>query len=1063
MNDADDPRSRSPWERSVKTPIPPPDFRALFESAPGAYLVLAPDPPIFTIIGVSESYLRATKTTREAIIGRGIFEVFPDNPADPTASGVRNLRASLERVLTNRAPDAMAVQKYDIPRPESEGGGFEERYWSPLNSPVFTDGDRVAFIIHRVEDVTEFIRLKQQGIEQTKVMEALRTRSGEMEVEIYRRAQELQEANRQLREANEKLDQVDQLKTEFFANVSHELRTPLALILGPAEQLLHSPMVTGTDRERVALIERNARLLLKHVNDLLDVSKLEAGKMDVAYADVDVAEWVRLGASYFDVLANEKQISFAVEAPQTLRAQVDPDKIMRVLVNLLSNAFKFTPSGGQVRCTLRAIAAADRVVLEVADSGPGIPAEERATVFERFRQLAGGSTRRFGGTGLGLAIARDFVGLHGGEISAGEGPEGGALFRVVLPAHAPGGADIRAMRADSLRVDDAALATVQELRSRAKPQPEPGKNGRPTVLVVEDHPEMNRFICETLASEYLTLSAFDGKEGLEKAIQLRPELIVSDVMMPEMSGDQLVREVRQHDELRSTALVLLTAKADDELRLQLLRDGAQDYIMKPFSGEELRVRAASLIAANRARSVLQRELESRQENLELLAAEMRDRKQQAAFLSEASKLLGASLELEVTLQRLAKLVVPTLADFCIVDLLREDHRIDRVAIAHADPSQESLLVELQRRFPPDWSSPQPAVRVLHSGKAELLTEVTYSVLEEHARSPEHADLMRRIGVRSHLAVPLIARGRVLGALNLGITSDTRRYQAGELAFAEDLAARAALAIDNARLFKEATDAIRFRDDFLSVASHELKTPLTPLQLQISSLLSRVDELSKGQASREWLEQRLERIARQGSRLERLVNDLLDVSRIRGGQLQLDLEPVDLADAVREVEQRFRDSGEVTRSGSEVVVEIPERVVGRWDRARVEQIAENLLSNALKYGEGKPVTISVASTTSAALLMVVDQGIGIALEDRERIFERFERAVSTRHYGGIGVGLYIVRQVAKALGGTVEVESELGQGSRFIVQLPLAGPAEDRFEPAAGSDGRAAGSASGTRH
>jgi predicted nucleic acid-binding protein len=184
------------------SPILTPDFQALFESAPGSYLVLTPE---LTIAAVSDAYLRATMTKREEILGRGLFEVFPDNPADPTATGVSNLRASLQRVLQNRVSDAMAVQKYDIRCPESEGGSFEERYWSPINSPVVGAGGEIIYIIHRVEDVTEFVRLTQRGIEQHALAKQLQTRTEQMEAEIYFRAQELQEANRQLRKVNEAL------------------------------------------------------------------------------------------------------------------------------------------------------------------------------------------------------------------------------------------------------------------------------------------------------------------------------------------------------------------------------------------------------------------------------------------------------------------------------------------------------------------------------------------------------------------------------------------------------------------------------------------------------------------------------------------------------------------------------------------------------------------------------------------------------------------------------------------------------------------------------------------
>src|ERR1700737_2632401 len=181
---------------------PTPDFQALFQSAPGLYLVLTPD---LNIVAVSDAYLRATMTKREEILGRGIFDVFPDNPDDPSATGVRNLRTSLLRVIQDKAPDTMAVQKYDIRKPESEGGGFEERFWSPVNSPVFGSDKGVVYIIHRVEDVTEFVRLKQQTLEQEKLAEKLRTHAGQMEAEVYQRAAEVQGANRRLETANQVL------------------------------------------------------------------------------------------------------------------------------------------------------------------------------------------------------------------------------------------------------------------------------------------------------------------------------------------------------------------------------------------------------------------------------------------------------------------------------------------------------------------------------------------------------------------------------------------------------------------------------------------------------------------------------------------------------------------------------------------------------------------------------------------------------------------------------------------------------------------------------------------
>ncbi len=579
-----------------------PEFRRLFESAPGLYLVLATD---FTIVAASDAYLRATMTKREEILGKGLFEVFPDNPDDPTATGASNLRESLARVLRTRVSDAMAVQKYDIRRPESEGGGYEERYWSPVNSPVLGEGNAVAYIIHRVEDVTEFVRLKQFGTEQRKLTEELKTRAGKMEAEIFVRAQELQEMNRQLRAAvderaalYERLQRLDQLKTQFFANVSHELRTPLALILGPAEKLLSSRDMPEEHRRDLLVMQRNARALLKHVNDLLDVARLEAGRMAVSYAEVDLAKLVRHAASNFDSLAHD-QFSFSVKTPDSLFAQVDPDKVQRVLVNLLANAFKFTSMGGSIACVLTS--KDGQAAISVSDSGPGIPTELRQTVFERFFQAEESTTRRFGGTGLGLAIAKDFVELHGGSITIGTSVEGGALLMFELPLRAPPGAAVGTHAAAEIHPEE-----VEVLRRRADAafRSNGSEEARGLVLVVEDDPEMSRFICDTLSPQFRAEAAFDGQVGLEEALRLRPDVILSDMMMPTMGGAQMVREIRERRELDATAIVMLTAKVDDELRVRLLQEGAQDYLLKPFSAQELRARVQNLVLRKRAEDAL---------------------------------------------------------------------------------------------------------------------------------------------------------------------------------------------------------------------------------------------------------------------------------------------------------------------------------------------------------------------------------------------------------------------------------------------------------------------------
>jgi len=442
------------------------------------------------------------------------------------------------------------------------------------------------------------------------------------------RGSKLEQANRDLAILLEKTRQLEQLKTQFFTNISHELRTPLTLILGPTERLLGTSNVTPDQRRDLDLIGRNTRTLMKHVNDLLDVSKLEAGKMELLYVKTDVARLLRRVASQFDGLAQERCITYRFDCIDTVMAEVDIDQLERVFLNLLSNAFNFTPSGGQIRCSVYAYSDGE-IRLEVADNGPGVRLEERNAIFERFHQTESDGSRRRGGTGLGLAIARDFVTQHGGSLTVNDAPEGGALFTMSLPRVAPRGVtvvDEVALRTTSK--EEPARQALEALRSYVEPWVNVQDAEKPLVLVVEDNPELNHFVCQSLADDYRVESSFDGHQGVAKAKELKPDLILTGVMMPELNGEQLVKQLRADPTLDLVPIVLLTAKADNEFRVKLLREGAQDYLMKPFSIDELKTRIGNLVTVKRAREVLQHELESQGKDLNALTHEVTRRKRE---------------------------------------------------------------------------------------------------------------------------------------------------------------------------------------------------------------------------------------------------------------------------------------------------------------------------------------------------------------------------------------------------------------------------------------------------
>jgi signal transduction histidine kinase len=418
------------------------------------------------------------------------------------------------------------------------------------------------------------------------------------------------------------------------------------------------------------------------------------------------------------------------------------------------------------------------------------------------------------------------------------------------------------------------------------------------------------------------------------------------------------------------------------------------------------------------------------ERARLYEAELRSRAR-FGFIAEAASILTSSLDYRTTLSNVARLLVPGFADWCSVELL-EDGVPTQVAVAHADPEKVALARELRERYPPQADDPGGIYDTLRTSEARLYREIPDAVLVAATRHPEHLRILRELGLRSAIAVPLVARGRTLGSLILVSTREGRRYGASDLATAQELARHSAAAVDNARLFREVQQAVSIRDVFLSVAGHELRTPLTALKLQ----LQLVERLAKADGPVDLL-----RVAaagtsavRQADRLERLINELLDVSRIVAGKVRLDFQEVDLAALAREVADRFGE--ELARAGCTLRFEAGENVVGRWDPARLDQVLTNLLGNAIKYGKGSALEVTVERLGGEARLSVRDHGIGIAPEHQARIFGRFERAVSERHYGGLGLGLWIAREVVDSLGGSIRCESGLGQGSTFTVVLPL---------------------------
>ncbi len=456
-----------------KPPLTP-DFGAVFGASPDPYLLLAPDPPTFTIVAANDAYLQATLTKRDGptgIVGRGVFQVIPDNPDHPSTTAEPDLRASLCEVLRTHSRHAMGVQKYEIPRSEAAGGGFEERYWTPVNTPVLSPVGDIAHIIHHVEDVTDVANLARVFKAQRESMRELRTNLGLLRAEISKRTEaesarnallvaefarteqlqaqadqlehqaeeakafthELQQTNSELQTAVVEAQESSRAKSDFFAIISHELRTPLNAIVGYEDILeleIFGP-ITADQREKLTRIRHSADHLLMMINQVLDFERMSNGRAEAFAEATHVTEVLHRAVAAVEPHAMQKGIKLTIEPPSGAMVCVtDGGKLRQILINLLSNAVKFTERG-EVRLTAERLNG--NLQVRVRDSGIGIRAEHCQRIFDPFWQADQRLTRTVGGTGLGLSIVQRLARLLGGDVSVASTPGQGSTFTVVLP------------------------------------------------------------------------------------------------------------------------------------------------------------------------------------------------------------------------------------------------------------------------------------------------------------------------------------------------------------------------------------------------------------------------------------------------------------------------------------------------------------------------------------------------------------------------------------------------------------------------------------------------------
>jgi signal transduction histidine kinase/ActR/RegA family two-component response regulator len=767
----------------------------------------------------------------------------------------------------------------------------------------------------------------------------------------------------------ESLAQLDRAKTAFFSNVSHEFRTPLTLMLGPTEDALSSPE-RALSGDALDMVHRNELRLLKLVNTLLDFSRTEAGRAEATFVPTDLAELTADVASTFRSAFERAGLAFVVDCA-LLSAPVSVDREMweKVVLNLLSNALKFTFDGG-IYVTLREHEGA--VTLQVRDTGVGIPESEIPHLFERFHRVHGSRARTHEGSGIGLALVNELVKMHGGSLQASSRPGDGTVFTVTLPA---------ATRTAAGTTPDApapALSTIsaqyvaETLRWLPAPDggtrtdpPAPvaglGDSGR--IIVADDNADMRDYVSRLLSDRWQIEAYGDGASALAAAQREAPALVLADVMMPGLDGFQLLRELQQDRSTAAIPVILLSARAGEEARIEGLQAGAADYLAKPFSARELRARI----------------------DAQVLRAGIR-----AAQAAEAARLSDILKQAPVG-----------------VAILRGENYVFEFANApylEFVGNREVLGKPLLAALP----------EIAGQGVEQLLDAVRTS------GEPYTADLFRVMLTRTRHGEPEEAFFKFVYQ---PIGDDARKVDA--------IAVVAVDVTDLANARRNAESADRAKDEFIAMLGHELRNPLSPILTALQ--LMRLRGITGADHERSIIE-------RQVNHLVGLVDDLLDVSRITKGKVDLRKEHLELAEVVGHAietasplleERRHHLDVNVPRLGCAI----------HGDRKRLSQVLANLLTNAAKYTDpGGSIQVTARREGGAVLISVRDDGSGIEPEMQARIFDMFTQAQQTleRSRGGLGLGLAIVKSLVALHGGTVSVFSEgRGRGSTFTVRMPLA--------------------------
>ena len=911
------------------------------------------------------------------------------------------------------------------------------------------------------------------------------------------------DAYEQERRRAESLIEIDRLKTLFFSNVSHEFRTPLTLMLGPLEEALaETEPLPARELERVRVVHRNALRLLKLVNTLLDFSRIEAGRMRAQFEPTDLPALTAELTCNFRSATEKAGLQLHIDcAPLAEAVFVDRDMWEKIVLNLLSNAFKFTFEGG---ITVRVTRCGSAVELAVQDTGTGIPAAELPRIFDRFHRVQGARGRSFEGSGIGLALVKELVDSHGGAIRV-ESEEGrGTTVHVSIPfglAHLPhaqvrherplesAGVAAQAFVEEALRwlpagtpppedVADTQIIAADSLRADARP--------RSRVLLADDNADMRDYISRLLGARHDCIAVHDGQAALEYLRRERPDLILTDIMMPRLDGFGLIKAVREDAELKDLPIIVISARAGEESSVEGLAAGADDYLVKPFSARELIARVDGALGMARVRR------------------EMGDALREEARSLEILNRVGAAVAAELELARAVQVVIDSATEltgaaygaffFNVDDDGEDTFKLYALSGAAREAFANLPMPQDRALFASAFAGPV----IMRSD--DVLNDPRY----DH-NDPPFGMPQGRLPVRSYLTARVGSRsGTVLGALFLG-SPQAGVFNARSERLLSGIAAQAAIAIDNARLYQAAQQeiAVRTRTEAALRESEDRHVKLNQsleriVEARTSDLVAANEELRAQAQARLKIEQAL----RQSQKMEAVgkltggvAHDFNNLLQVIGGNLQLLAK--DVAGSEK-AEQRLRNALAGVSRGSKLAAQLLafgrrqplapkvvnlgrfvrglddmlrralgdgveiETVIagGLWntlvDSSQVENAILNLAINArdAMSAHGK-LTIEAGNAAlddeysaqhedvragQYVMLAVTDTGCGMTPEVIDQVFEPF---FTTKPEGqGTGLGLSMVYGFVKQSGGHVKIYSEPGEGTTIRMYLPRAAGAEE---------------------